>query len=116
MGPESIRAGITVDDRLHFGRRLNLDIDWNSIWQILLGRACNILRKALHFRLAVELRRNRNMHPRKRAVLVLSLSRYTAEVREEILNLALKVGETGVVILIIAIGRSSVTGFWQHLG
>lgn len=26
---------------------MNLDIDWNSVWQILLGRACNILRKAL---------------------------------------------------------------------
>ena len=104
MGPESIRAGITVDDRLHFGRRLNLDIDWNSVWQILLGRACNILRKALHFRLAVELRRNRNVHPRKRAILILGLSRHAAKVREEALNLTLEVGEARVVSLIVAVG------------
>ena len=83
---------------------MNLDIDWNSVWQILLGRACNILRKALHFRLAVELRRNRNVHPRKRAILILGLSRHAAKVREEALNLTLEVGEARVVSLIVAVG------------
>lgn len=97
MGPEGIRTGIPVNDCLHFRIRLNPDINQNPARQVTFSSPGNVLGKAGNFRLAVKLRRYRDVHPRKVTVVVLSLGGHPTQVREEVLNLALEVSEVIVI-------------------
>lgn len=67
------------------------------MWQVAFSSSGNVLRKAGNFRLTVELRSNGDVHPRQITIVILSLRSNTTQVREEILYLTLKVGETVVV-------------------
>ena len=93
MCPEGVRAGITVNDRLHFGVGLNPNINWHPIWQVLLGCPCDVLGEAGDLGLAVKLGRHGDVHPVQLAILVLSLGGNPTQVREEALDLTLEVGE-----------------------
>ena len=93
MGVPLGGTGVTVDNCLDIRVGLDLNVDWDPIWQVLSSRLNNIASKAINFRLTIELGRHRHMHPLQGPILVLSLGRNPANVREEVLNLALKIGE-----------------------
>ena len=49
MALEFVGAGITVNDGLHFGTRLNLDVNRNTAWQVFSCGSGNVLSKAGNF-------------------------------------------------------------------
>ena len=55
-------TGIPVNHCLDIRIGLNLDINWDPVWQVLLSRLDDVTRKTVDFRLAVELSRNRHVH------------------------------------------------------
>lgn len=97
VGVECVGSSITVNQCLHFRVGLDSDINRDSAWQVTLCGPGDVLGKARDFRLTVELGRNGNVHPRQFPVMVLGLGGNPTQVREEALDLTLKVREVIVI-------------------
>ena len=72
---------------------LDLDINRDPVWQVGLSSLSYILGETGDFSFTVELGRDRNVHPLQGLVLVLGLSCYASQVREELLYPLLEIVE-----------------------